>query len=799
MVFTCPSPKMPVGIREKKMVQVSYPGVYVQEKSSGVHTIAGVATSVAAFFGRAAEGPIDKAVRCLSYSDFEKIFGPPHPQSELGTSVRLFFQNGGTECYVVRLAKEGTGTESTITLKAEDGATDVLTLTAKEKGAYGDNIAIEVNYLTSNPESTFNMYIFQYNEDGSQKIFEEYYNLSMDKDSPHYVVGVLENDSNLVTCELPDPGIGVEATYRGHAAGFSEGRRVYTNNSDVNSKIQTWLAEGNTSFQISVDGAGFKTVELSTSDDYATKENLAAVINNTAGPGGDVEVDYAARGGKKIIKIISKAGTGGAAGDDNKSVVIKPAPENDISQEMMLGIDYGGIEIARFAEFRPAPNGIYFKIDARDTLAQKILTDIKEITLNGSAPAIDLGTKMVFDTLVETDKWYLSHRTGTVEEHDGIRKRFAIIAESVNNDPNAGYEAKVSGSRIFFRKKGGAANHAGTIALKKRNGDDWSAPDIGACFTSNILRDHLAGGADGAPPEVADYKGKELTQTGFYALNTVDIFNIMVIPYDKNLTEDEYRQLWPSASVYCKKHRAFLIIEPPASWKGGYTKVSDAPATGIAAMRIGLEKDYSAVFYPRITVMKNGLKKNIGPGGAIAGLMARTDSTRGVWKAPAGTDSTITGLLDLEIDLTDPENGVLNKLGVNCIRKFPSGIVNWGARTIDGVDDFGSEWKYIPIRRLALFIEESLFRGTKWVVFEPNDEPLWAKIRLNVGAFMKRLFREGAFQGDTPDKAYYVKCDSETTNQDDRNRGIVNIQVGFAPPKPAEFVVITIQQIAGDL
>ena len=118
---------------------------------------------------------------------------------------------------------------------------------------------------------------------------------------------------------------------------------------------------------------------------------------------------------------------------------------------------------------------------------------------------------------------------------------------------------------------------------------------------------------------------------------------------------------------------------------------------------------------------------------------------------------------------------------------------------MDGDDDFGSEWKYIPIRRFALFLEESLYRGTKWVVFEPNDEPLWAKIRLNINAFMASLFRQQAFQGTSAQEAYYVRCDKTTTTQDDRNKGIVNIEVGFAPLKPAEFVVIKIQQIAGEL
>ena len=220
-----------------------------------------------------------------------------------------------------------------------------------------------------------------------------------------------------------------------------------------------------------------------------------------------------------------------------------------------------------------------------------------------------------------------------------------------------------------------------------------------------------------------------------------------------------------------------------------------ADATAVNTFRTGMSKKYSAVFFPRIKFSDAGLLKTIGPSGAIAGLMARTDTQRGVWKAPAGTEADLRNISDIDFNLTDNDNGTLNKLGVNCIRKFPNGIVNWGARTLDGSDDFGSEWKYIPIRRLALFLEESLFRGTKWVVFEPNDEPLWAMIRMNLNAFMMSLFRQGAFQGSTPDKAFFVKCDGETTTANDRNLGIVNIVVGFAPLKPAEFVIITIQQI----
>jgi phage tail sheath protein FI len=184
----------------------------------------------------------------------------------------------------------------------------------------------------------------------------------------------------------------------------------------------------------------------------------------------------------------------------------------------------------------------------------------------------------------------------------------------------------------------------------------------------------------------------------------------------------------------------------------------------------------------------------------VAGIMARTDSQRGVWKAPAGLEAGFSGVRELSYKLDDGANGRLNPLGLNCLRSFPVfGTVVWGARTLAGADVLASDWKYVPVRRLTLFIEESLYRGTQWAVFEPNDEPLWAQIRLNLGAFMHNLFVQGAFKGASPRDAYFVKCDKETTPQNAIDLGIVNIVVGFAPLKPAEFVVIKIQQIAGQI
>jgi phage tail sheath protein FI len=217
---------------------------------------------------------------------------------------------------------------------------------------------------------------------------------------------------------------------------------------------------------------------------------------------------------------------------------------------------------------------------------------------------------------------------------------------------------------------------------------------------------------------------------------------------------------------------------------------------------LSLRSDHAAIYFPRLQMpdaLQDNRLRNVGASGTMAGVYARTDSTRGVWKAPAGTDASLRNAT-LAVRIDDLENGGLNPLGVNVLRNFPVfGNIAWGARTLDGADQQASEWKYIPVRRTALYIEESLYEGLKWVVFEPNDEPLWAQIRMNVGAFMNTLFRQGAFQGNTPAKAYFVKCDGETTTQNDIDRGVVNILVGFAPLKPAEFVVIQIQQLAGQI
>jgi phage tail sheath protein FI len=312
----------------------------------------------------------------------------------------------------------------------------------------------------------------------------------------------------------------------------------------------------------------------------------------------------------------------------------------------------------------------------------------------------------------------------------------------------------------------------------------------------------LTGGVDGAQAVTDLIPASATGKTGIYALEKADLFNLLCVPpitRGGNLTAT----ILSAASKYCADRRALLIVDPNTAWDEPSDMLPGGTGPTLDAATAGITKKNSAVYFPRIRAADpelDGALDLFPPCGAVAGIMARTDAERGVWKAPAGQEATIAGASGLAVALTDGENGQLNPRGVNCLRTFPViGNVVWGARTMDGADSLASEWKYVPVRRLALFLEESLYRGTKWVVFEPNDEPLWAQIRLNVGAFMQNLFRQGAFQGTTPREAYFVKCDKETTTQNDINLGIVNILVGFAPLKPAEFVIVRIQQMAGQV
>jgi len=304
---------------------------------------------------------------------------------------------------------------------------------------------------------------------------------------------------------------------------------------------------------------------------------------------------------------------------------------------------------------------------------------------------------------------------------------------------------------------------------------------------------------DGDALTSAEFIGSESAKRGVFALDNADLINLLVIP-PYLATDSVDTTVITNAAAYCERRRAVLLLDPLPTWDEA-KDLTDAFTAGGFPDDLGTNSKNAALYFPRLR-QANPLRENqiepFPPAGAVAGVIARTDAQRGVWKAPAGLEAGVVGISALAVPLTDAEIGRLNPIGVNCLRTAPgAGPVVWGARTMQGPDLLASQWKYLPVRRTALFLEESLYRGLQWVVFEPNDEALWAQIRLNVGTFLNDLFRQGAFQGTTPRAAYFVKCDRTTTTQSDVDLGIVNVHVGFAPLKPAEFVVLRVQQMAG--
>ena len=390
-------------------------------------------------------------------------------------------------------------------------------------------------------------------------------------------------------------------------------------------------------------------------------------------------------------------------------------------------------------------------------------------------------------------EWGGESLESTVPNLDGVAK--TAPDAGATPEQKAAFEAKL-GDPIVELQRG--------LAKKKAANPDpttYQGEVTALQAAINALNASISDGTDLGTNDLLPPQG-EANKIGLYALEQLftrgGIFNLLCIPpYAANA--DVSTGVQAAAAAYCEKRRAMLLVDSPQAWKSIATArnnfgtdVENLPRTRNAA-----------VFFPRLrqpNPLRSDQIEEFASCGLVAGIFARTDAQRGVWKSPAGLDASLVGVSALSVPMTDEENGLLNPLGINCLRTFPVfGRVVWGARTLRGADDYADEYKYIAVRRTALYIEESLYRGLKWVVFEPNDEPLWAQIRLNVGAFMQDLFRQGAFQGASARDAYFVKCDATTTTQNDINLGVVNVHVGFAPLKPAEFVIIKLQQIAGQI
>ena len=642
-------------------VNPTYPGVYVEELPSGVHTITGVSTSVTAFVGLAKRGPINKAVHIFSFADYDQAFGGLSKDSDMSYAVSQFFLNGGNEAWIVRLALNAAFASVDL---LDDAQKLSMTVTAVDEGAEANNIQVIVGASTAGSGAFDLTFVYTSQDTPASNRTETYKGLSIAPASARFVEDVINGDSLLVTVKAAQ-NANPPRSLNASAASLTSG--AFTKG-DIDSLPDATQK----SFMIGFAGKADTLITLDTSnipDPKKADTDLGVQLKDMAS-----RIQKAVRGFKPNVLVWGNFTC--TASSDNTTLI----------------------------------------------LTSGVTGDKPSVTV-GAASSNDISAKLHFDTATATPG------TAPTLLQGGKGDPFEI-----NNNPE-----------VFFPN---------------------------------------------------DSSG----HTGVYALDKVDIFNLLCLPAVTEVVTLN------NAIVYCKSRRAFLIIDAPQH--PGATPPGFTPQemvvfiTGSKLVKAD-DGTYAALYYPwpqAPDVLNNGKLRSFAPCGMIAGLYANTDSTRGVWKAPAGTSANLVNVQGMDFLLTNDENGELNPLGVNCLRIFPIyGAVCWGARTVSGADAIASDYKYVPVRRTALFLEESLYRGLQWVVFEPNDEPLWAQIRLNVGAFMHDLFRKGAFQGQTPKDAYLVKCDSETTTQTDINHGIVNILVGFAPLKPAEFVILQIEQLAGQI
>lgn len=666
----------------------TYPGVYIQELTSPVHTIAAVATSITAFVGFTARGIDNRAQNIFSFSDFERLYGGLASNSEVSYAVQQFFQNGGSQGIVVRTPMHypTTGTpEPYAMVEIAMSGTNGITFTALSSGQWANGqllVDVDVQGLdlsTTGDPLAFNLTITDL-VDGTTEYFPD---VTLNSAAQNYFVAVVndpDNGSQLVNVKatLPASPTALNAT--------------------------------------GVLGTPLTVSAVNT-----------ALGGGTAVASADCSLTLTYPGGPTTPPTIKVIGIGVAIAQTISGL----ASQLQSALNSWLMVNLPGASVTCVA----APSG--------------------------TAPGMGIRVNALLPNQPDAMISF-----GTPASGNDASKALGLNPTKYSNVAHYALGTSTSNSGLGLQSTPATAP----------SGLPWSN----------------------------DLIGDPLALTGIYALTKVPIFNLLSIPeaaralpgnpntLDSNINPVE---IYSAAITLCDQKRALLLIDAPPNVN------SVSAAVDWKSSTLGVVDPNGAAFFPRLRLadpLNNGQLRTFAPSGVVAGVYANTDSTRGVFKAPAGIGAVLNGVQNMTYNLTDAENGELNPLGLNCFRTFPIyGPVLWGARTLVGADAMADQWKYVPVRRVALFLEQSLYQGTQWVVFEPNDEPLWASIRLNVGSFMDTLFKKGFFQGQTAAEAYFVKCDSETTTQTDIDNGIVNILVGFAPLKPAEFVVIQIEQLTG--
>ena len=439
------------------------------------------------------------------------------------------------------------------------------------------------------------------------------------------------------------------------------------------------------------------------------------------------------------------------------------------------------------------------------------LATLDPVTLNGKSFTVTLDGSAQAQHSVE-----VSFGAGAFEAGDGLGEVADEIQKKVrggvssDENPRKDFTCEVAPEGLVMTS---GSRLPGSAVVVTPAADDDAAVLLGLGVAHGGVEttgsDHLAGliaagggvvldkGDDGSDPEAGEY------DAGLAAVEGIGDVSILCLPGQVWADDGTGNAVIDAAIAQAERLRnRMVILDPPPG--AALRTAGEVKALGLPT------STYAVLYYPWVTVSNPHYSPEPSPGAArsprfvqvppcgfAAGMWARTDSRRGVWKAPAGVETALLGLAGLEQEVQEVHQGALNPLGVNCLRSLPGfGAVIWGARTL--ATRASPEWRYVPVRRTAIFIQQSLYNGIQWAVFEPNDASLWSALRLNIEAFMNGLFRAGAFQGGKASDAYFVRCGlGDTMTQGDIDRGQVIVQVGFAPLKPAEFVIIRLQQKVG--
>ena len=834
---------------------LTYPGVYIEEISSGVRTITGVATSITAFIGRTVRGPVNEPTIVNNFGQFERLFGGLAADHTVAYAVQDFFGNGGAQAIIVRLYKpffpddatRSTALAAAITeaqtaataisaAAAGGGATAALVaaaanaavaaagipgtaalIAAQQVAAAAQTEAAKPPYMTTAQR----MDISGGPTGGSIKLSFK----GVETATPIQFATL--TDATAVTAENAvktaleglssiNPGNIASVVRSGATPNFSF---LITFGGTLASPQNLIVVSGN-SLTGGVSPTATVSFPLPDAGSVTAAAAAAAGAVNSPGPA----VNYAAGEVAPINRarftfangLTIEAASPGAWGNSLQiKVDYDTKPKNDGTPDTTLYnltiTDQltGKTERIRNVTGTPSATRLVSRVLADESSLVRAVGAVpasrpvtQRMDISGSPTGGTIKLKFGAAQTAAIPLTALANATpGTAE--NALKSALEVLATIGSGKIASVVRSGVIPNFSFLIAFGGSqVDPQSLITLSDNSLTGGTSPTV-VISLATIGVDPAGKAADSQPLSASDFNGSPDNKTGLFALDKADLFNLLCVPPDTRDGDTDVT-VYQKALDYCNSRRAMLIVDSLAAWSANPDTAAAAAIAGLPGLGLnGPAARNAALFFPRIKEsdpMHDGQIDTFVPCGAIAGIFARTDSTRGVWKAPAGLDAAFNGIAGLEVNLADGENGQLNPLGINCLRSFPAaGQVVWGARTLRGADRMGDEYKYISVRRTALFIEESLYRGTQWVVFEPNDEPLWAQIRLNLGAFMHNLFRQGAFQGTTPRDAYFVKCDKETTTQNDIDLGIVNIVVGFAPLKPAEFVVIKLQQIAGQI